>query len=132
MKISRKSQYGLRAMVYLANTGKGFCSLREMSEKEEISFSYLEKICSTLEKANLMKSRKGAQGGYSLARLPKEIRVGDILRALEGKMVLVECVGSKGSCYREGRCESFYMWKKLQESIEKTIDSVTLQDLMKS
>ena len=131
MKISKKSQYGLRAMVCLANEDSGFSSLRMISEKEKISFSYLEKILSKLEKSGLINSRKGVQGGYLLSRPTNEIKVGEIIRALEEKIVLVECIGSKGYCSRESSCKTMGLWKKLQTSLEKTIDSITLYDLIK-
>jgi len=131
MKISKKSQYGLRAMICLNQSGLGYLSLREISEKEGISFDYLEKICSKLEKSGLLKSKKGIRGGYALSRSPKKINVGEILRALENKMALVECIGNKGRCARKRSCKSISVWKKLQNSIEETIDSITLYDLMK-
>jgi len=131
MKISKKSQYGLRAMVYLANDDSGFSSLRMISEKEKISFSYLEKILTKLEKNGLINSKKGVQGGYLLSRPTNEIKVGEIIRALEDKIVLVECIDSKGHCSWENSCKTMGLWKKLQTSLEKTIDSITLYDLIK-
>lgn len=118
-------------MICLSESEFEFRSLREISEQEGISFDYLEKICSKLEKAGLVRSKKGIQGGYSLARSPKRIRVGEIMRVLEEKMILVECIGNKGGCSREGSCKSINVWRKLQESMEKTIDSITLHDLIK-
>lgn len=117
-------------MIMLSESKKEFCSLREISEEEEISFDYLEKICSKLEKARLVNSKKGIQGGYSLARSPKKIKVGEIIRALEKKMALVECIGSGGVCSKKSSCKSIRVWKKLQNSIEKTIDSITLHTLI--
>lgn len=103
--------------------------MREISEKENISFSYLEKIFSRLEKAGLVNSKKGAQGGYSLAGESGEIDVGRILKALDEKILLVDCV--RGDCPREGVCQSATVWKKLQDAIENTINSITLEDLIK-
>ncbi len=131
MKISKKSQYGLRAMVCLANEESEFCSLRIISEKEKIPFSYLEKIFSKLEKSGLIDSKKGVQGGYALSKPTKKIKVGEIMRALEEELVLVECIGAKGVCSKEKSCKTIGLWKKLQESMEKTIDSITLYDLTK-
>ncbi len=118
-------------MICLSGSGPEYISLREISEKEGISFDYLEKICSKLEKSGLVRSKKGIQGGYTLARSPRRIKVGEILRAIEDKMVLVECIGNKGGCAREGSCKSINVWRKLQDSMEKTMDSITLHDLMK-
>jgi len=134
MKISTKSQYGLRAMVYLAKVfkkGKVF-SLREIAKKEGISFDYLEKIISKLEKAGLVKSKKGVRGGYFLARLPKKIRIGDIVRVLEGEMALVKCIAKKVeySCPRERKCLTKSFWKKIQDSLNSVLNSLTLADLI--
>ena len=80
MKVSKRTQYGLRAMVYLATAfgkkGK-ICSLKEISEKENISFDYLEKIISRLEKKGLVRAKRGVRGGYFLGRSPKKIKIGD-------------------------------------------------------
>lgn len=118
-------------MAFLANEKDNFSSLRVISEKEKIPFSYLEKILSQLEKNDLVNSRKGVQGGYSLSKPINKITVGEIMRALEEKMVLVECIGHKGSCSRKEFCKTIGVWKKLQNSFQKTIDSITLKDLIK-
>ena len=131
MKISKKTQYGLRAMICLSGSSPEFISLREISKEEGISFDYLEKICSRLEKSGLIRSKKGSQGGYALAKSPKKIKIGEIMRALEEKMILVDCIGDKSRCSREGACKSINVWRKLQESMEKTIDSISLYDLIK-
>jgi len=131
MKISKKSQYGLRALVLLARTDKEYLSLRMISEKEKISFDYLEKIFSKLEKEKIVKSKKGVQGGYTLSRNSKKITVGEILRSLEGEITLVECIGSKGKCTNKKTCRTINVWRKLQDSLEKTINSITLEKLAK-
>ncbi len=131
MKISKKSQYGLRALVRLTKVKNGFLPLREISEKENISFDYLEKIFSKLEKKGLVKSKKGSQGGYALSVSPSKISVGEVLKTLEGEIVLVECVGTKGKCVMKGKCKTINAWKKIQDSLEKTINSISLNDLIK-
>jgi Rrf2 family protein len=135
MRISTKSQYGLRAMAYLASVFKKdeVHPLREIAEKEGISFSYLEKILLKLEKAGLVKTKRGARGGYSLGKSPKKIKVGEIIRALEENTSLVKCVvsGGRSSCPRESKCLAKSFWKKIQRSIDSTLDSITLADLIK-
>ncbi len=116
-------------MICLAKKDKKFLSLREISERENISFNFLEKIMSKLEKEKLVKSKKGIYGGYTLAKSIGGITVWEILRALEGEIVIVECMGVK-SCVREKSCLSRSVWKKLQNSLKKTIDSITLKDLI--
>lgn len=115
-------------MICLSKSAE-FLSLREISEEEGIPFDYLEKICSKIEKSGIIISKKGVHGGYALARSPKKIKVGEIMKALEGKMVLIECI--KGGCPRKKSCRSIRAWKKLQKSIDKTMDSMTLYNLIK-
>lgn len=135
MKISKKSQYGLRAMTYLAKVSKDkkICPLKEISEIEEISFDFLEKIFSKLEKVNLVKAKKGVRGGYFLARNPQKIKVGQIIRVLEGTMAPVKCLEReiKFLCPQEKRCLTKNFWQKLQNSLNFTLNSITLKDLLK-
>jgi Rrf2 family protein len=133
LKISTKSQYGLRAMVYLARFPKQISSLKTISKSEEIPFDYLEKIISKLEKASLIKSKKGVSGGYCLAKNPSKIKIGEIIRILEGDIVLVKCIsGQKGCmCTRERECLTKSFWKKIQDSLNSALNSLTLKDLIK-
>jgi len=128
MRISTKSQYGLRAMVYLAKCKDKICSLKTISKKEGISFDYLEKIISKLEKAGLVKSKKGVQGGYFLAKSPQKIRIGEIIKVLEGEMVLVKCL--KYFCPKEKKCLTKNFWQKLNKAINSALNSMTLTDLI--
>lgn len=128
--ISTKSQYGLRAMTYLAQQ-KTIAPLSKISKAEGISFDYLEKIVSKLEKAGLIKSKKGIQGGYVLSKKASSIKIGEIISALEDKH-LVKCVGGKGhSCPREKGCFAKPLWEKLYKSLNNTLNSITLSDLIK-
>jgi len=128
MRISKKSQYGLRAMVYLAkhSSENKVCPIKEISEKENISFDYLEKIVSELEKAGLVKAKKGVQGGYFLAKEPEKITSGEIVRVLEST-VPVSCLG----CQMARICSTKNVWDKVQDSLDSTLDSMTLADLIK-
>lgn len=133
-KISTKSQYGLRAMVYLARTKQKICPLKLISKAEGISFDYLEKIISRLEKVGLVKAKKGVQGGYFLGKAPSKIKLSEIIRALEGEKNLVKCIkfsGKKIYCPREKKCLTRSVWKKIQDSLNNTLDSITLGDLIK-
>ena len=129
MKISTKSQYGLRAIVYLAKCKDKICPLKLISKKEGISFNYLEKIISKLEKADLVKAKKGVQGGYFLAKKPSKIKIKEIIRALEGELTLVKCL--KYFCPKEKKCLTKKFWKKIQDSLNSTLNSITLSDLIK-
>ena len=130
-RISTKSQYGLRAMIYLAKCKKEICPLKDISKKEGISFDYLEKIMSVLEKAGLVGAKKGVRGGYFLAKSPSKIKIGQIVRALEGEEGLVKCIAGSYRCPRERKCLSRKFWAKIQSSINSVLDSLTLADLIK-
>lgn len=132
MKISTKGRYALRLMVDLAqhNTGE-MIRIKDISERQDISEKYLEQIITSLKRAGYVKSLRGAQGGYRLAREPKEYTVGMILRLTEGNMAPVSCLeDEENECSRAGNCISIRLWKMLDEAIKGVIDRVTLQDLL--
>lgn len=134
MKFSKKTQYGLRAMVYLAKAYKNekrFCPLKEISEKEDISFSYLEKILSRLEKQKLISSKKGSAGGYRLNQSPRKLTIGRIVYSLEGSTRIVDCSYKGEECSKIRECEAFKVWDKLQKSLDDTLNSITLFSLIK-
>ena len=130
MKISSKGRYGLKAMVDLAvNSKNDIVTLKSIAERQSISEGYLEQVFSLLKKGGLVKSSKGAQGGYSLNREASAITIGDVLRALEGSLSVVD-KSSDTSCESQmDYCIKSNVWDKLNESINKTIDSITLYDL---
>ena len=137
MRISKKTQYGLRAMAFLADVFKKdkVFSLREISKKEDISFDYLEKIISKLEKNRLVKSKRGIKGGYCLARHPRKIKVGEIIKILEETIAPVKCLviekENKYKCPRKKVCKTISVWQKVQDSLNSTLNSITLADLIK-
>ncbi|MGM0482628.1 MAG: RrF2 family transcriptional regulator [Patescibacteria group bacterium] len=128
MKISKRSQYGLRALLRLTQTS-GYCPMHEIAEKEGISTDYLEKIFFDLEKGGIIRSKRGANGGYSLAIAPERISLKDILEVLEKNFNLVECVGER--CDREDICPTASVWKRIDESLKRKMNSVTLKHLKK-
>lgn len=129
IKISKKSQYGLRAMVLLAKKykSKQVCSTKLISDKEGIPFDFLEKIITRMEKANLVKGKKGVLGGYILSRSPSKISAKDIVSALEDNKKAVDC----SLCGRSKQCLTKNVWGKIDHSFNKTLKSITLQDLIK-
>ena len=132
MKLSTKGQYGLKAMYDLAlNYGSEPISLKSIAERQEISEYYLEQLMAILRKAGLVRSVRGAYGGYMLTRDPSEITVGDVLRALEGPIGIVDCVLEQDAikCLKYENCISRIVWEKIRDSIIKTIDSITLLDM---
>lgn len=132
MKISTKGRYGLRAMVDLAFSSiNDSVTLKSISQRQNISEGYLEQIFSSLRKEGLVKGRKGSQGGYVLGKSMNEITVGDILRALEGELVVVE--KDEKQIAKEDRLETCIrnnVWDKLNRSINDIVDAITLEDLV--
>ncbi len=133
IKISTKSRYGLQAMVYLARHIGKVCSLKEISLAERVPFDYLEKIVSKLEKAKLINSKKGPKGGYFLDCDLKRIYVYDILEVLEGPLALVFCISQKETkrCPNQCGCVTRDVWFQVQNSIIKTLKSISLYELAK-
>ena len=136
MKISTKSRYGLRTLVDLAvhSTGEQV-PLVHIAKRQNLSVNYLEQVFALLKKANIVKSVKGAQGGYILAKPAQDITVGEILRAIEGEMVIVEEEVRKNetsTMYQNMQaCLQREVWDKITESVQETIEQITLEDLVK-
>lgn len=130
MKLSTKGKYGVKAMVDLAiNYGKSPVSIKNISMRQNISEYYLEQLFSPLRKAQLIKSVRGAQGGYILNKAPDEITVSDIFDVLEGPIEISECL-EDDVCTNSSCCASRLLWAKLKESIDKVTKSMTLQDII--
>lgn len=119
-------------MVDLATNGnKSLIALKEIAKRQDISEKYLEQIVTQLNRAGLVKSVRGAQGGYSLSQSPEEVTVGDVLRVVEGPFTLVDCLDDDSKCNRSASCPTAYVWQKLKIAIEDVVDSITLADLAK-
>lgn len=134
MKISTKGRYGVAAMYDLAiHYGEGPISLKSIAQRQKISENYLEQLVSTLRKAGYVKSIRGAQGGYTLSKDPAKISVGDIIRIMEGPIVLVDCLLAESEdndyCERAGICVTRGVWAKVCDSISSVLDSISLADL---
>ena len=131
MKLSTKGRYGLRAAVSLAMYAKDEpVSISTIAAREELSESYLEQLFAKLKKAGLVHSIRGTNGGYQLSRPAEDISVGDVLRALEGNMVIVDCPDSESQCAKYGSCVTKYVWKRINNSINDTMDAITLEELV--
>lgn len=131
MKLSTRGRYGIHAMYELAlEYGGAPVSIKTIAERRDIPEAYLEQIFSMLRKDDLVTSVRGAQGGYTLARPPAEIRVGDLLRALEGGLKLVDCLEDE-TCTHACECPSRALWKKINDGWTDIVDSITLQDMLK-
>ncbi|MGL5347470.1 MAG: RrF2 family transcriptional regulator [Peptostreptococcaceae bacterium] len=131
MKLSTKGRYGLKAMFELSlNQHSGPVPLKYIAKKQNISDQYLEQIFSALKKAGLVKSVRGAQGGYLLGKEPTDITVGDILTVLEGPVSLSDCLLDEDICENSGICVTKVVWEKIKKGIEEVIHSITLKDMI--
>jgi Rrf2 family protein len=132
MKISTKGRYALRLMLDLALNNNGEpVQIKDISARQEISSKYLEQIVSALNKAGLVRSIRGPQGGYMLSRKPEDYTVGDILRVMEGSMAPVSCLEfEENDCPREQSCATLMVWKRLDAAIKEVIDGITLANLV--
>lgn len=132
MKISTKGRYALRMMIDLAqNQGDGYVSLKDIANRQEISKKYLEQIVAILNKPDVLRTNRGYQGGYRLAKSANEYTVGDILRLTEGGLAPVSCLdNSPILCDRAEDCVTLPIWKGLYKVISEYLDSITLQDIV--
>ena len=131
MKISTKGRYALAVMIDLALNDNGkYISLKDISTRQEISNKYLEQIISKLNKAGLLDTARGNNGGYKLNRKPEEYKVGEILRASEGDLAPIYCLSSGNICSKAKKCKTLIFWKGLDDAINNFVDSKTLADLI--
>ncbi len=133
MRISTKGRYGLRALIDLAQYSEiEPVSINSIATRQGISERYLEQLMTLLKKAGIVKSIRGAGGGYVLTKSMDSISVGDVLRALEGSLEPVECAAfsDEASCEASGGCVTKYVWKRIHESINKTVDEISLEQLV--
>lgn len=130
MRISSRSEYGLRAMVYLAaRADEGPVPLPEISQNEGIPGPFLERILARLRQSGLVRATRGMSGGYELARPAAAIAVGDVVTALEGPLSLVGCLPDDGGCERAETCASRVVWRRLDSAISDALNGITLDDL---
>lgn len=132
MKISTKGRYALRMMTDLAeHQGEGFVALKDIAARQGISKKYLEQIIPILNRSDFLQANRGSQGGYRLAKAPKDYTVKDVLELTEGSLSPVACLDTTPvGCERSETCATLPLWKGLAEVIENYLDSVTLQDLL--
>ena len=131
MKLSTRGRYGIHAMYDLAlHANGGPQSIKSIAEREGIPEAYLEQLIAVLKREGLVASTRGAQGGYTLKRAPEEITVGDVLRALEGKLSLVECLDEEQSCGKSCACPSRIVWMKVRDGLGAIVDGITLMDMV--
>ena len=126
MKISTKGRYGLTIVVELgAKFGKGPVPLRKIAEEQNLSEAYLEQLIPPLRNSGIVKSVRGAYGGYMLAKTPTEITAGDVIRVLEGPIQLVEGLDESDIPQQE-------LWKRIGDAVRGVLDTTTIEDLVES
>lgn len=131
MKISTKARYGTRALLDLALNAKGeIVQLKDIAERQALSPSYLEHLFIPLIAAGLVKSTRGSRGGVALARPAHEIKLREIVEALEGPTFLVDCLNGSNDCPRSGACATQDFWEELNDAIAYVLDKTTLADIV--
>ena len=132
MKISTKGRYALRMLLDLAqHQHNGFIALKDIAERQNISKKYLEQIVPIFNQSNILKTSRGFQGGYQLARRPDQYTVGEILRLNEGSLAPVACLENDPiECERSGECATLPVWQGLYRVINEYVDGITLQDIL--
>jgi Rrf2 family protein len=130
MKISTKGQYGLRALVDLAahDSGKPVL-LGQIAERQQLSKRYLERLFTMLRDRGIVRSVRGAAGGYLMNRAPREIPVAEVLEVLEGPLIPVDCFSDQSQCKLRDRCITHELWVELEDCIRHTLANISLEDL---
>jgi Rrf2 family cysteine metabolism transcriptional repressor len=132
VRVSAKELYALRAMSEFARRfGQGPLSLADVARSQGISQPYLEQIAIDLRRAGLLGSKRGAQGGYYLTRSPQAMTAGDVIRALEGSILPIQCVAEEKCvpCSHQDGCSTRSIWEQVRDRLVETLDSITLADL---
>ena len=131
MKLSTKGRYGARLMLDLAlHYGKAPVLLKDVAKRQEISEKYLGHLIPPLKAAGLLNSTRGAHGGYTLARPPRNITLREVVRAVEGELVVSECLASPKVCHRVKFCVTRDIWSQMSEKMTEVLESSTLQDMI--
>ena len=132
MVISTKGRYALRMMLDLAQNGTdGFVSLKHVSQRQEVSLKYLEAITASLNRAGLVVSQRGKEGGYRLSRPAGEITVAQVLQSAEGSLAAVSCLAmDQSTCERSEQCLTLPLWRHLDKIMDDYLSGVTLQDVL--
>ncbi len=131
MKISTKGRYALRMMVDLAgHRDEGVVALKDIAARQNISKKYLEQIVPLLNRAELLRTIRGYQGGYALSKPPEEYTVREILQVTEGNLAPVACLQSNNDCEMRNTCPTLHVWDGLNKVINEYLDGITLADLV--
>ena len=131
MKISTKGRYGLRILIDLAMHDPGKPRLiRDIAQSQQISEKYISRLVIDLRRAKLVRSVRGINGGFHLAKLPEEITLLEVLETMEGPISVVDCVRSPEKCKRQTLCPARDIWQKLNDGIRELTAEITLDDIL--
>ena len=131
MKISTRTRYGLRLLVYLAGENPGkLIQVKEIAKHEDIPAKYLEQIIRPLKKAGMLKVVRGAKGGYFIGRRPEDISVKEVFDALENNSSLLDCLQKENSCERRNSCSTFDFWNNFNGIVNEYLESVSIADIV--
>lgn len=136
MKISRKGEYALKALIELAinyDQGQNVTLISAIAERENIPQKYLEQILLNLKNSGILVSKRGVGGGYSLGRAPEDINLGEIIRLVDGPIAPLSCVSQSAhiSCNDEARCGIYSVMLDVRNAISEIVDKITLRDIAK-
>jgi Rrf2 family protein len=131
LRLSTRGRYGIHAMYDLAVSFEGGPQpLKAIAERQSVPEAYLEQLMAPLRRDGLVKSVRGAQGGYLLSRPPAEITIGQVLRTLEGDLAIIECLTEDDFCDRADGCPTRKVWKQVRDGLNSIVDGITLQDML--
>ncbi len=131
LRLSTRGRYGLRALIEIARRGNnGPVHMGDIANNQEFSRKYLHALLTSLKEAGIVRSRRGARGGYLLAKEPSDIRMSDVFEALEGRLSIIDCLTEPHVCNRQTDCESHSLWKGLNDTLKQFLLNVTLQDVL--
>ena len=132
MRVTTKGRYGIRACLELVNKfGNGAVHISQIAQAQGIPEKYLAQLIPLMRRAGLVKSVRGAGGGYILARPPDQIKLIEVLEALEGPLAPVECLNDPGICERIPNCSARMVWGRVLDSIRGALESLSLDDLQR-
>ncbi len=130
MKVSTKGDYGVRALVELAHHyGEGPMQSATIASRQEVPEPYLDQLLTTLRRAGFIRSVRGPQGGHALIREPGEVKLSEVMVALEGSLAPLACVDDPESCTKSGGCVQRGVWEQVRDATQAILENVTIGDL---
>ena len=130
MKVSTKGDYGVRALVELAHHyGEGPMQSATIASRQEVPEPYLDQLLTTLRRAGFIRSVRGPQGGHALIREPGEVKLSEVMEALEGSLAPIACVDDPDSCTKSGGCVQRDVWEQVRDATQAILENVSIGDL---